>query len=57
MTWILVIYLSTGIADIATGGPAVIEGFSSQQTCEAANQQISKTLKKYDWGQCLPIIK
>lgn len=56
-TWVLIIYLSTGIADIATGGPTTIDGFTSLTKCEEANQKMSKELKKYDWGQCIEVNK
>lgn len=56
-TWVLILYLSTGIADIATGGPTTIDGFSTKELCEAANLELSTTLRKYDWGQCVRIIK
>jgi hypothetical protein len=56
-TWVLVLYLSTGFAQSATGGPLTIDGFSSAELCRSANEQFSKELKKYDWGQCLEVKK
>jgi hypothetical protein len=57
-TWVLILYLSTRItSNTATGGPTTIDGFTSLQRCEAANQQAARILKKYDWGQCLQVSK
>lgn len=56
-TWVLIIYLYSGMGEFATGGPTTIDGFTSYSKCEMANQKIAKTLKKYDWGQCIEITK
>lgn len=56
MTWILIFYLSSGFGNTATGGPAVIEGFTSEAKCNAAIQVINKT-PKFDFGYCKGIEK
>lgn len=56
-TWILVFYMSTSTPfNFATGGPAVIEGFSSYAKCETAKMLVSK-LPKYDWSVCFEVVK
>lgn len=54
--WILIFYMSSGVSSIATGGPAVIDGFTSQEACMDAGNKISK-VKKYDWHECLEVKK
>jgi hypothetical protein len=56
-TYVLFLYLSTGILQNATGGPAVVDGFKSLEKCEAANQAAKEQLPKYDWGKCLKVDK
>lgn len=56
-TWVLILYLSTGAMDFATGGPTVIDGFTSREKCEWAKTQAASNIPKYDWGYCMWVIK
>ena len=56
-TWVLIIYLTTGVGDFSNGGPTTIDGFTSLSKCEVAKEKLSKELKKYDWGQCIEVTK
>ena len=56
-TYALFLYLSTGYLHNATGGPAVVDGFTTMEKCEAANQAAKAQLKQYDWGKCMKVDK
>jgi len=56
ITWTLVFYISHGFGLGATGGPAVIDGFTSEEKCLAAKAQVEK-LKGFDYAYCLRIEK
>jgi hypothetical protein len=56
-TYALFLYLSTGFPQSATGGPAVVDGFTTMEKCESANQAAKEQLKQYDWGKCLKVVK
>jgi hypothetical protein len=56
-TYALFLYLSTGILQNATGGPAVVDGFTTMEKCEAAIQAAKAQLKQYDWGKCMKVDK
>lgn len=56
-TWVLIFYMSTmTYANNATGGPAVVDGFTSYSACMAAGDVVSKN-PKYDWHDCVEIKK
>jgi len=49
----LIVYMSTvPFSNLATGGPAVIDGFTSESACEIAGEKMSG-IKKYDWHVCV----
>lgn len=54
--WVLVFYMSIGFGSGATGGPATIDGFTSQARCEESLLAVSR-LPKYDFGYCLAVTK
>ena len=56
-TYVLILYLTTGWGTVATGGPAVIDGFKTIEQCEAANTASKQQLSKYNWGQCIKVVK
>lgn len=55
-TFVLVMYLSTFAGNFTTGGPAVIDGFTSLEKCEAA-RDVVKTIQKFDWSHCVKVAK
>ena len=55
-TWVLIIYMSVGISNMATGGPTSIDGFTSIEKCESAKIEASK-VPKFDWAHCLKVTK
>lgn len=56
-TWVLIVYMSTvPFSSLATGGPAVIDGFTSESACEIAGEKMSG-IKKYDWHVCVEMKK
>lgn len=56
-TWVLVLYMSVFGGTGPTGGPAIIDGFTSLENCNIANTVIKEQIKKYDWGKCVEIRK
>lgn len=56
-TYVLILYLATGFLKSATGGPAVVDGFTTIERCEAANQAAKEQLKQYAWGKCMKVYK
>lgn len=42
MTWALIFYLSTGFATLATGGPAVIDGFKTKDACIITGERFKR---------------
>lgn len=54
-TYVLFLYLTTGWGTVATGGPAVIDGFKTLEKCEDAHRAAATQLPKYDWGKCLKV--
>jgi len=57
VTYVLFLYLSTGVLNTATGGPAVVDGFATLEKCEAAHMAAAQQIPKYDWGKCLRVEK
>lgn len=58
MTWILVFYVSSGFGTASTGGPAVIDKFSSGAACVIAGEELKKELGgKLDWFKCVRLDK
>lgn len=56
-TWVLIFYMSTSsFTSFATGGPAVIDGFTSQEKCAAMKSVIDKH-QKTDWSLCVEVKK
>ena len=55
-TWALIFYMSMGFGGGSTGGPSVVDGFTSPEACAAAQNQV-KTMKYYDWSICVPLKK
>lgn len=55
-TYVLFLYLTiqSGTA-YATGGPAIIDGFTTLEKCESANQAAKQQIPKYDWGKCMRV--
>jgi hypothetical protein len=56
MTWVLIFYMSVGFGTASTGGPAVIDGFTTEQNCKSALAKISNH-KRFDWGYCESMVK
>lgn len=56
-TYVLFLYLSTGLGAAATGGPSVIDGFATLEKCESAHKAAATQLPKYDWGKCIKVEK
>lgn len=57
-TWVLVFYMSRGIAQTATGGPAAIDGFRTEAACKVALEKLSKMrMRGFDDGQCFEVQK
>lgn len=57
ITYVLILYLTTGWGTAATGGPTVIDGFTTLEKCEFANKVMKTKVQKYDWGQCIKVEK
>ena len=56
--WTLIFYISVGFGTGATGGPAVIENFRSEEACIKASKQLkSEYSTRYDDGRCFKIEK
>lgn len=55
-TWVLIIYMSVGFSNMATGGPTSIDGFTSEEKCLVAAKTAEK-LPKFDWAHCLKVSK
>jgi hypothetical protein len=56
-TYVLILYLSTGFLQTATGGPVAIDGFTSLEKCTAELAKAKTDLPKFDWGQCRQVEK
>lgn len=55
-TWVLIFYMSVGFGNGVHGGPATIEGFTSQQTCNAEIVKMNSR-KHVDFAYCIEVIK
>lgn len=58
MSWALVFYLSTFTtspfsANSATGGPATIAGFQTQERCVSTGERFKREVPKMDWYVCV----
>lgn len=52
-TWILLVYISIGVGEGATGGPLSIQNFDSQKSCLAFGAQMKADLgSKLDLYRC-----
>ncbi|WBF79263.1 hypothetical protein IACHDJAJ_00024 [Aeromonas phage vB_AdhS_TS3] len=52
-TYLLVLYLSTGFGQYATGGPVVVDNITSEAACEKIANSIKNRIgRKYDWHIC-----
>lgn len=56
ITYVLIFYMSIGYAQVQHGGPATIDGFSSQATCEAEVVNMKKR-DKVDFAYCIKVVK
>ena len=57
-SYALFIYLVTSPGwSSSTGGPAIIDGFSSLEKCEIAHQAVKEQVPKYEWGKCIKVVK
>lgn len=57
-TYLLVLYLSTGFGQYATGGPIVVQDITSEAACEKIAGQLKEQLRgKYDWHFCQEVTK
>jgi len=54
MNWVLIIYLSTGIGNHSTGGPAAVPGFETQEACKKTGERWKVSVPKFDWYACVP---
>jgi len=57
-TFVLYMFISIGFGSVATGGPVIIDGFTSQHNCEAARADFSQELgSKLDTSFCKEVVK
>lgn len=55
-TWVLLFFISHGFAQAATGGPAVIDGFTSEAKCQVVLKQIEQR-RGFDYAVCMKVEK
>lgn len=58
--WVLVFYMSTGFGSASTGGPGVIDGFTTKQACQIAYADMQRDPKFSHWldyGTCIQVKK
>lgn len=55
--WTLIFYVSVGLGTASHGGPATIENFTTQATCETAGKQIKIDIPQTDWYKCVRYVK
>lgn len=52
--YVLLFYISIGYGTASTGGPSVINGFTTEVGCDQALQQLTKRLgSKLDFAYCI----
>jgi hypothetical protein len=64
-TFILIMYISTGLGQFSTGGPLVVDNISTKDKCETIAEEFKNSLKgvkavikgKYDWHICKEVTK
>lgn len=58
-TWILIIYMTSGIGYASTGGPMSVDGFTSVEKCYEAKKifESSSFKSKIDMMDCIPVKK